>query len=107
MKLESLGSDCYCVCIKVNAIPYVIPYGGKKTDVFSAEDVADFDRLYASFTKKVLQLTAAKNLLGSKKVQDWVAKSLGGTVKFEKYVKSNSSRFFTVDNIVSFWTTNT
>ena len=41
MKLESLGSDCYCVCIKVNAIPYVIPYGGKKTDVFSAEDVAD------------------------------------------------------------------
>ena len=107
MKLESLGSDCYCVCIKLNAIPYLIPYGGKKTDVFSAEDVADIDRLYASFTKKVLELTAAKNLLGSKKVEDWVAKSLGGTVKFEKYVKSNSSRFFTVDNIVSFWTTNT
>ena len=85
----------------MNAIPYVIPYGGKKTDVFSAEDVADIDRLYASFTQKVLELTGAKNLLGSKKVEDWVAKSLGGTVKFEKYVKSNPSRFFTVDNIVS------
>ena len=48
----------------MNAIPYVIPYGGKKTDVFSAEDVADIDRLYASFTKKVLELTAAKNLRG-------------------------------------------
>ena len=34
--------------------------------VFSAEDVADIDRLYASFTKKVLELTA-KNLLGSKR----------------------------------------
>lgn len=94
MKLESLGAGLYSLCIKINAIAYLIPYGGKKTDVFFQRDVDDIDAAYAEFTRYIMHIPQLKHLLGSHKVEEWVVNSFGNKTIFYQFVEENLSQFY-------------
>ena len=94
MKLESLGAGLYSLCMKINAIAYLIPYGGKKTDVFFQQDVDEIDAAYAEFTRHIMHIPQLKHLLGSHKVEEWVVNSFGSKTIFYQFVQSNPSLFY-------------